>query len=304
MKSYNKEVFKLHLEELKGGVVKDVNDPIMGSDEFIEKFALHIKNLALNERDRKTGHLKARSTKYANIGCMNGSDLLQEAYYAFMLAYRNLDLNREDIVNAPEGERGAIIWGFLKLSTLKKLETRLRELKDGVRVPDREMFVRADSPNKKKEVNFDFFTKNFSQLDKMFGWVGVDEATSKHETDLMGLFLECQMDKYLDRTFKGEVNYKGIERDVIKKLYGIDCNEESYADLEKHYNKSKSTLTVVKARALSKLQSDECKLEIAEYAKQYHMRFGTWYDSHKKEMVTPGVYEWLDEYTETNRKKK
>ena len=193
--------------------------------------------------------------------------------------------------------------GILKGSTIQKFEQRIRESKDGVKVPDREMFARKDSPNKTTGVNTNFLTKNFSQLDKVFFTNQEESALTSAELDLLGLFLEVQMDKYLDLKENGDVNSKGIERQVIKRLFGIDTPEEDYKELARYYNKSNSALRKVKERALNKLRTDEVKLEIAEFAYGYRMQFSTWFDKGQKRMVTPGIYEWLREYREKNEKK-
>ena len=303
MRAPTQDVWEKHKVDiqsaLKGFIQED--DVLMSSKEFTEVYARFIVDLALYERDRRTKAKGPRNLSYAKIGVMNEHDLIQEAYLSFFMAYNNLNRNHEKIVNAPDDEKGAIVWGFLKGSTIQKFEERVRESKDGIKVPRRETFDYKDSPNKIGGVNTNYLTKTFSQLDKIFFTNQEQSALTNAEQDLMGLFLEVQMDKYLDVKKNGEVNPKGIERDVLKRLFGIDCAEEGYSTLEEDYKKSVTTLAKVKQRALDKLRTEECRLEIAEFAYSYKMSFSTWFDKGKKQMVTPGIYEWLRNYRENSK---
>ena len=221
-----------------------------------------------------------RTMDYASVGILDRNDVMQEAYLAFLEAYNNLDWNKVNDVH--DSEKGALIWGFLKKSTSQKLETNIRASKDGIRVPDREMFLRADSPNKKESANFDMVTKLFGSLEVAFANNVEDLATSKWDTDLTGYFLEVHMDEYLDLTRGGKRDLHKNERDVIKALYGIDQVRMTYKELSDYYKVSESTIRKVKERAIKRLQSVSSKEKIAHFLHEYRIKTSSDIEKYKK----------------------
>ena len=74
------------------------------------------------------------------------------------------------------------------------------------------------------------------------------------------------LDKYLDRTFKGERNLKGVEREVIRLRY---FEELSYKEIGEILNKSASTIRTLMKRSLSKLrESNEFEFYEENYTKE------------------------------------
>ena len=234
---------------------KDQMDVLISSEEFIEKFRGYIEDIARYKTVK--GHKYARSTEYAAIGIMDQNDLFQEAYLAFLEAYSNIDWDK---VN---GE-GAVLWGFLKKSTILNFEKALRGRKDGIRVPEREMFGGSANTN--------LVTTLFSQLDKVFFRNQEDTATSKWDTDLTGYFLEVHMDDYLDFTRDGNRDYKKKERAIIKSIYGIDEAKKTYKEISEDLQVSQSTIRSVKERAIKRLQSEESKEKIANFLHEYRIQ--------------------------------
>ena len=212
---------------------------------------------------RTDGKIKrTRSVEYAAIGIMNRNDMLQEGYLAFLEAYNNLDWNK--VGEAHEEEQGAIIWGFLKKSTTLNFEKQLRTKKDGVRVPERALF-------ESKSANTNLITKLFSQMEKVFANNAMEVGLTKWETDLIGAFLDVHLDEFLDLTRGGNRNVRGLEREVIKGVYGLDTVRLSYKELSDKYRISESTIRSVKERAIKKLQSKESMELIADFLHEYRI---------------------------------
>ena len=262
MKKYNITTRKRREADNEIVRFKEEMDVLISSEEFIEKFRVYIEDIAMYKRIK--GIKYRRSTDYASIGILDQNDLMQEAYLAFLEAYDNIDW---DEVN---GE-GAVLWGFLKKSTILKYETNVRAGKDGIRVPDRVMFARADSPKKSTGVEYDMVTKLFSRLEQAFSNNVIEVATSKYDTDLTGYFLEVHMDEVLDLTREGNRDYKKNERDIVRQLYGIDCVQKTYKELSEQYQIPEATLRQVKKRALNRLKSFDSKQKIAHFLHEYRI---------------------------------
>ena len=114
MRAPTQDVWNQHKDDIQSalkGLLKD-DDALISSKDFAETYGRYIVDIALFERDRKSKHKQQRNLSYAKVGVLNEHDLIQEAYLAFLMAYNNLDRSHEKIVNAPENEKAAVIWGF------------------------------------------------------------------------------------------------------------------------------------------------------------------------------------------------
>ena len=254
MKRYNFRTRDLREQDNKIVKFKEELDVLITSEEFINSFRGYIEDIARYKT--VNGRKYARSTEYAAIGCMTINDLYQEAYLAFFEAYNNLDWSKVD------GE-GAILWGFLKKSTILNFEKSIRGKKDGIRVPERVLFSGGANTN--------LLTTLFSQLEKVFFRNQEDVALTKWETDLTGAFLEVHMDEYLDLTRTGKRDLFKREREIIKALYGIDRPKLSYKEVSEQYEISQSTIRSVKERAIKRLQTEESKEKIAYFLHEYRI---------------------------------
>ena len=260
MKKYSYSVRRFR-EANKKIKFKEEMDALINSNEFIEKFQGYVEDIALFKTVK--GRKFMRSTEYAAIGIMDQNDVIQEAYLAFLEAYNNLDWDK--VSETHENERGALIWSFLKKSTILNLEYQLRNKKDGVRITQYQTF-------KDGGVNTNLITTLFSQLEKVFFRNQEDVALTAWETDLTGAFLEVHMDEFLDLKKSGGRNFKGIEREVLKRTYGIDGVKLTQKEISEKYNISHSTIRVIKNRALNKLKKKESKILIAEFLKEYRIK--------------------------------
>ena len=211
MKRYNYRTRDLREQDNKIVKFKEELDVLITSEGFINDFRGYIEDIARYKTVK--GRKYMRSTEYAAIGIMTINDLYQEAYLAFFEAYNNLDWNK--IGNVDEEERGAVIWGFLKKSTILNLDKSIRQKKDGIRIPERVMFENENP-------NFRLLTSLFARMEVAFTNNIEEVAMTRYETDLVGAFLEVHMDEFLDLKKGGERNYKGIERELLKRVYGID----------------------------------------------------------------------------------
>ena len=261
MKKYSYRIRRMREADIRTIRFKDKFDAIISSEEFIEKFRDYVEYIAIFKefKDLKTGVKRSfiRSTEYAAIGIMDRNDMIQEAYLAFLEAYANIDWNK---VDNEADSRGAMVWTYLKKTTLLNFERSIRQHKDGIRIPE---YIQTGT--------ITLVTKLFSQLEKVFSNNEADVSITKWETDLAGAFLEVHMDEYLDLTRNGNRDLKKNERDVIKALFGIDQPRKTYKELSDYYDISQSTIRKVKERAIKRLQAEESKEKIADFLHEYRI---------------------------------
>ena len=258
MKKYSYKIKRMREADMKIVRFKEEMDVLISSEDFIEKFRVYIEDMALFKK--VNGRKFMRPTQYAALGILDQNDLIQEAYLAFLEAYRLVDWEGLND-NNPGGE----LWSYLKKSTALNLERQLRFKKDGIRIPEREHF-------KTRSKNVNMISKLFSQIDKIFFTNQEDVALTAWETDLVGAFLEVHMDDYLDLTRGGNRNLRGIEREVIKRLFGLDGVRLTYQELSDRYKVTPSTLRKVKERALKKLQEEDSSRIIADFLHEYRIK--------------------------------
>ena len=225
MKQFSRETAKKHDEALLGlrrSVKQTMEDSIMNSKTFADDWEPYIRDIALFKENK--GRKYFRSQEYASVGVMDRNDLMQEAYLAFFNAYEQVNWRDIEKSKNPEAE----LWSYLKKRTILDTNIAIRNNKDGMRITQYGIF---QSKEAKESENIKAITSLFSQIDKVFFTNQEDTATTKWSTDLLGYFLETKMDVYLDVKSTGERNLKGIERDVIKRCYGIDTHSESLREI-------------------------------------------------------------------------
>ncbi len=283
MKSYNYSTRRF-IDTSTGFGVNDKNmvkvtsygedmDALITSDKFISEFKGYVEDIAMFKTTKDRGTKRYRNMDYASVGILDRNDIVQESYLAFLEAYNKFkELDKKGKFNHPDEERGAAIWSYLKSSTAKNLEYQIREVKDGIRVPEREYSLRADSPNKTAPAEYNFITKLFGSLEAVFSNNVEEVATSKWDTDLTGYFLEVHMDEFLDLTRGGKRDLMKNEREVLKALYGIDQVKMTYKEVSDYYQISESTIRSVKERAIKRLKSPESKELIASFLHEYRIK--------------------------------
>ena len=263
MKQYSRSTGNAHNESmllLKRRTKEVFEDSIMNSKTFVDVWEPYIRDIALTKESHGSKHY--RSQEYSSIGVLDRNDLIQEAYACFFHVYSNVDWKRLEKSENAEAE----LWSYLKKGTINKLQQELYKVKDGMRITEYGIRKAKEENNIS---NMTVITSLFSQLDKVFFRNQEDTATTKWETDLLGYFLESKMDDYLDIKSDGTRNYKGIEREVIARFYGIDTVSETLKEMGESYEKDASTMRKVKQRALTKLKNDDLKRDISEFCKEY-----------------------------------
>ena len=256
MKKYSYTIRRKREADMKIVRFKDEADSIISSEEFINNFKVYVEDIALFKAVK--GRKFMRSTEYAAVGIMDQNDLIQEAYLAFLEAYASVNWDK---VEKEADSKGAMVWTFIKKTMILNFERNIRQQKDGVRIPE---YMQIGTEN--------LVTKLFSQLEKVFFRNQEDVALTAWETDLTGAFLEVHMDEYLDLKKSGGRNFKGIEREIIKRTYGIDGVKLTLKEISEIYNVSHSTIRVIKNRALNKLKDEESKRIIADFLHEYRIK--------------------------------
>ena len=266
MKQYSKKTAEAHSESLamlKNRKVNTNEDALMSSEMFANEYAHFIRDIALTKE--ANGKKYYRSQEYASIGVMDRNDLIQEAYLAFFNAYNQVDWVKLDKAENEQAE----LWAYLKKRTVLDTNIAIRNNKDGVRITQHGLFSSKDAKELK---NVKFITSLFNQLDVLFFNNQEDTALTKYQTDLLGYFLESHMDEFLDLTFKGERNPKGIERTVIMSYYGIDSIRQTAKEIAEVYKVSESTIKNIVKRAQKKLRCEESKALITEFCLEYDIK--------------------------------
>ena len=257
------EVSDIPMVELLKKLGVEDPQPIMSSKEFSEYWFKHVRQMATFKKYDKSTR-KFRDTSYASIGVMDANDILQEASYAFMKAWSNIDWKKINKAN-PE-DRDKVLWGYLKGTTMLNMNIQIRNNKDGMRITQHGLFASKESQDKNKNVKA--ITSLFFNVDQVFKNAEDDMGASKYETDLIGGLLEELMDEVLDKKSSGEPKDGGIEKFVLMNVMGID-GHMTYDELSNHFGVSKQSLMSVKKRALKKLREPKVMLRISEFMNEY-----------------------------------
>ena len=248
MKNYSRDTLNRY--------IKDLRDT---KDEWMKKWSEHVEYMA---KYKENGSI--RSKEYVSVGIMDLNDIIQESYLAFLTAWNNV--NWDDINKSTNPE--ASLWSYLKKTANLNLNISIRNNKDGIRITQYGLFQSKEAQN----TNVQMITSLFHQLDKMFMNVEENEENFlTYEAELLGFFLDTHFDDVLDRKSNGERSLKGIERDVIKKLFGIESELGTYKELSEYYKVSVSSLHMVKKRALEKLKSPMSMKIISDFVKEYRL---------------------------------
>lgn len=194
---------------------------------------------------------RKKNMEDASVGVLDRNDVIQIASLCFLEAWTRVNWTR--INNTPVDERRAALWGFLKTSTELKFGTRVREFKDGIRVPDRKMFERADM-KKYEGVLFDAVTALFPQLKLEMEAAHVrEDETSWNNYRTVGI-LQSHFRKFIK-------NDKYIF--VLERSMGIDGDKLSDKDIADRLDTSHDAVRSIKKRAMKKLKSEESMRELA-----------------------------------------
>ena len=259
MKNFRYDLYKMGVADVKAAP-HDAMEVLLSSKEFCKDWDKHVRDLA-GFKTKKNKVKSFRNTTYSAIGCLDKNDLLQEARLAFLKAYDNVNWDKlEEIV---EPERQAVLWGFLKGSTILNLENQIREVKDGIKVPKREMFLNSDSPDKKGAAISNHLTQLFDKMEVVFSEKVQDGHIPNYQNELLGYFL--------DEVIEAEIP-KHIGKDVLRCLFGLDDELKTYSELGEFYKVGQSTIRTVKQRALDRLKKPLVKTVIARFLDEYRIR--------------------------------
>ena len=265
MKRFSHNIRKLRNRDNKIIKFQEEMDVLITSEKFINEFKGYVEDIALYKTVK--GRKFRRSTDYAAIGIMDVNDLIQEAYLAFIEAYRGVDFSKD----------GGEIWSYLKKTTILNLEKSLRHNKDGIKVPERILFDVG--------VNTNVLTSIFGKLEEMFSKNAAEVSLTKWESDLTCAFLDMHFDSYLDLKKNGKRNLKGIERFVMRNFYGLDGPRMSSKEIGSQFGISESTVGVIKKRAIKKLKDEQSKIEIANFLHEYRIKVQADTDKYRNNAV-------------------
>ena len=243
--------------------------PLISSEEFLSKYKGFIDDIAKYKIDINadknpdgTDRKNFRSLEYASIGVMDKHDVQQEAYLAFMESYSNVNWDKIRAASNPD----AMLWGYLKRSTIMNLNIAIRQQKDGIRMP--EWYI--------KEYNvYKGITSLFESIEDVGSMKAEAPNMSKYEQEVLRWAINDLMGKYLDIKKDGSRDEKGIEREIIKNVFGIYDDSMTYKEMASYYGVSEASLKMAKMRAIKKLKNPGFEMEIRDILDQYKIVTGS-----------------------------
>ena len=246
--------------------------PLISSEEFLSKYKGFIDDIAKYKIDINadknpdgTDRKNFRSLEYASVGVMDKHDIQQEAYLAFMESYNNVNWDKIRAASNPD----AMLWGYLKRSTIMNLNIAIRQQKDGIRMP--EWYIKEHNVYKG-------ITSLFPTLDEQMSNKAEAPNISKYEQEVLKWAINDLMGKYLDLKKNGSRDEKSIEREVIKNVFGIYEDSMSYKEMAEYFDVAEASLRKVKQRALAKLSNPGFEMEIRDILDQYKITTGSGVD--------------------------
>lgn len=205
---------------------------------------------------------RKKNLEYASVGVLDRNDLIQLTSQCFIdvwaKLYEPLDSHHKktvnwDVINNNSDPRAAL-WGHIKKTVEIRIGDRIREFKDGVKVPHYELWYESQKKNGAGGAMFDAMTGLFPQLKlEMEMAFKVDSETSWNNHRLTER-LQQHFRKYIR-------NDKQIF--ILEKSMGIDGSKLSTREIAEQLDTSESSVKVTKNRALKKLKSEESKRELA-----------------------------------------
>ncbi len=237
MKYHSKSVYFRYLQDLNESpdhILETECDGVF--DNFNKDYAWWVVDLA-----------KRMGKSYVQVGVMDLNDLIQESNSSFFNSWSKIDWSRVEKVATDE--RQFFVWGFLKKSIRLSVRDSIKDLKDGIRIPQY-VYKQSDS------IVDGFLTNIFPQFfDSQYTQVASD--FSNYKNDILSDFLELTLDKYLDRKFNGERNPKGIERAVIRESLGLDgTRPKPLKEIGEFYGKTEGHIKKIKSTALESLRDN------------------------------------------------
>ena len=259
MKNFRYDLYKMGVADVKVAPY-DAMETLISSSDFCETWEKHIRDIA-DFKTKRNGVKTFRNTTYSAIGCLDKNDLLQETRLAFLKAYKNV--NWDKLKELPEDEQQPTLWGFLKGSTMQNLDRQIREVKDGIKVPEWDTFSASKSVKENGGVNTNHLTQLFNKMDVIFAEEKYNGDIPNYQNELLGYFI----DDVIEGEFPGVKNV--IKKDVLRGLFGLEDELMTYKDLGEYYQKSQSTVRKVKERALDVLRQEHVKRNIAQFLWEY-----------------------------------
>ena len=186
MKNFNKKIYSLNISSLQ-----KVNSSIP------QKYF----NLAINIAN-------SFSKEYSSIGVMNTNDLIQEACYALLKSWANINWEYIDSID-DELNRKKSITNFLKKSITGLVKDEIKKNMDGTKKPIKGIWDNKTKTRRNDVFGFlsilfpNWFDNNVLTL--------IEDEVYDYDYEQLGNYLETWLDKH-------EPKYK----EMILMLYGID----------------------------------------------------------------------------------
>ena len=253
MKDYSRKVTENYSKDIYYASTKglvDADDVLMLSREFAQ-WAPSLIAMA-----------KKKNVQEASIGILNRNDLIQMTSICFLEAWMKLfepldshhkkTVNWDVINNNFEPQKA--LWGHLKKTVEIRLGDRIREFKDGVKVPHYELWYESQKKNGVGGAMFDAMTGLFPQLKlELELSYKVEEETSWNNYRLVEK-LQAHFREFIK-------NDKYIF--VLERSMGIDGDKMSSKEISEKLGTSTNNVDKIRSRAIKKLKSDESKRKLA-----------------------------------------
>jgi len=233
MKNFNKKIYALNISSLK-----KVESQI---PKKYFKMAINIAN--------------SFSKEYSAIGVMNINDLMQEAFYALIKSWRNINWDYIDKIE-DDIDRKKAISNYLKKSILGLVKDEVKKNLDGTKKPIKGIWDNENKTRRNDAMGFvtilfpHWFDNNILTL--------IEDEVYDYDYEQLAGFLETWLDKHFTK-----------HKEIILMFYGIDdvySKPKSISEIAQKFHTNAEAVKKQKQRLLKKIKSNEQALnELAYY---------------------------------------
>ena len=221
MKKYNIFNYIRHKEDIKASMPKNKLFQEYSRNELIIKFMPLVEAMA-----------RKFSTSQQASGILTINDLLQIGYEGLIRAVDKLDWELLKNKETKEFKKQEDIETTLKSFFSKRIKGGIRRRIDmhrgNIRIPEHRLNEMRNTKDKKMVAMF--FNSIFLSIDALVNdnnlFNEIPDKSEPYNIPLMNIYLKGLMKKYLS----------GVEYEVLRLSYGLDCNKYSANEIAKELN--------------------------------------------------------------------
>ena len=230
MKNFDINNYQLHLRDLK---LAETTDPFLPTTYL--RGAFDIANSFITERS----------------GTLSRLDILQECYYALLVAWDKMDWDAIRKAKEPK----AYIWSYLKTTIKFQARDMVIAQMDGQRVPKNKFYEITETKNVYNFLTQLFPNEYFADNDEKLDLIDYSNNLTSYDNEQLGLALEDVFRDFL--TTKETV--------IVMNSFGINTDKLSAKKIADNLRITVSNVNKTKFVALNKLKNDDVKLYLQEF---------------------------------------